>query len=253
MSSIPHTAMVMAAGKGTRMRPLTNDRPKPLVAVCGETLLDHVLGHLRQAGVKRIVVNVHYLADMVEAHLAAHATDFDVAVSDERTALLETGGGLVKARSQLGSDPFFCVNTDNIWTDDAPGSAGSNAFTRLAAAWDDARMDVLMLLVPSARAFHHAGHGDFEMDDAGRLSREDPASQKPWVWTGIQLLHPRILIDPPGDAFSTNIFWDRAIAAGRCFGIVHHGDWYDVGTPGAIPVVEGGLGYLDIAQSASVE
>jgi N-acetyl-alpha-D-muramate 1-phosphate uridylyltransferase len=230
------TAMVMAAGKGTRMRPLTADRPKPLVTVAGRPLIDHVLDHLRAAGVRRIVVNVHYLAEQIEMHLAAHAADFDVAISDERGALLETGGGLIKARALLGALPFFCVNTDNIWTDDGP-----NAFTSLASQWDDDRMDALLLLAPHQRAQCHAGRGDFDMAADGRISRMDAAAAKQWVWTGVQMLHPRLLIDPPADVFSTNIFWDRAIAAGRAFGAVHHGAWIDVGTPEAIPVAEAAL------------
>jgi N-acetyl-alpha-D-muramate 1-phosphate uridylyltransferase len=229
--------MVMAAGKGTRMRPLTNDRPKPLVSVAGRPLIDHVLDHLRGAGVGRIVVNVHYLADMVEAHLAAHAADFAVTISDERDALLETGGGLMKAKPALGEAPFFCVNTDNIWTD-----GGANVFATLAAAWDEARMDALLLLVARDHAHCHAGQGDFELSDAGRISREDRAAAKPWVWTGVQMLHPRLLVDPPSTVFSTNILWDRAIAAERAYGVVLNGDWYDVGTPAAIPVVEAALG-----------
>lgn len=229
------TAMVMAAGKGTRMRPLTANRPKPLVRVGGQTLLDFVLAELRAAGVGRIVVNVHYLADQIEAHLAAKARDLTVLVSDERGALLETGGGLMQAKPLIGTDPFFCVNTDNVWT------GGGNVFAALAEAWDPEQMDVLMLLVPRERAHCHAGHGDFDMAGDGRLSREDRAAAKPWVWMGVQVLHPRLLVDPPGPVFSTNVFWDRAIAAGRCFGLAFAGDWYDVGTPQAIPVAETGL------------
>jgi MurNAc alpha-1-phosphate uridylyltransferase len=233
---MPETAMVMAAGNGTRMRPLTNDRPKPLVAVAGQTLLDFVLTELRAAGVGRIVVNVHYLADQIENHLTQHAQDFDVHISDERDALLETGGGLVKAKSLIGPEPFFCVNTDNVWT-----GGEDNAFRQLAASWDPVHMDVLMLLVRRERAHCHAGRGDFDMDRDGRLSRHDRDAAKPWVWMGVQLLHPRLLVDPPGPAFSTNIFWDRAIAAGRCFGLAYRGEWYDVGTPAAIPEAEAGL------------
>jgi N-acetyl-alpha-D-muramate 1-phosphate uridylyltransferase len=230
--------MVMAAGKGTRMRPLTNDRPKPLVMVGEETLIDHVLGHLREAGVGRIVVNVHYFAEQIEAHLGAHASDFEVVISDERDALLETGGGLVRAKPLLHADPFLCVNTDNIWTDGAKAGRDENAFTRLAEAWDDDRMDLLMLLVPHAKAGSHAGHGDFELDAAGRISRDDPTAPKPWVWTGIQMLSQRLIVDPPEPAFSTNVFWNRAIAANRAFGLAHHGLWFDVGTPEAIPLAE---------------
>jgi N-acetyl-alpha-D-muramate 1-phosphate uridylyltransferase len=236
MTQVPGTAMVMAAGKGTRMLPLTLDRPKPLVEVGGETLLDHVLGHLRAAGVGRIVVNVHYKAEMIEAHLAERAGDFEVVISDERDALLETGGGLIRAKPLLEADPFLCVNTDNIWTDD-----GENSLKRLASHWDSATMDVLMLVVPREKALNHAGRGDFEMDGEGRLSREFPEREKPLVWTGIQMLSQKLLVDPPAEAFSTNIFWNRAIAAGRCYGVLHQGFWSDVGTPGAIPITEAHL------------
>lgn len=232
-TSVPSTAMVMAAGKGTRMLPLTLDRPKPLVAVAGESLFDHVLGHLRAAGVGRIVVNVHYKADMIEAHLATHARDFEVLVSDEREALLETGGGLWRAKALLRDDPFFTCNTDNIWSD-----GEENSLRRLARFWDSATMDVLMLLVPRDQATNHVGRGDFHIDDEGRLSRRLPDSDAPFVWTGIQILSQALLADPPSEAFSTNIFWDRAIAQGRCFGVPHEGFWSDVGTPAAIPVTE---------------
>lgn len=233
----PGTAMIMAAGLGTRMLPLTKDRPKPLVQVAGQTLLDHVLDQLRAAGVGRIVVNVHYLADQVEAHLAAHATDFDVRISDERALLRDTGGGLVQAKDLIEGDPFYCINADNWWTD-----AGENGLLRLASAWDDARMDVLMLLVPTERAGNTQGTGDFDLDDQGRISRDGPKRARPYVWTGIQLLAKRVIVGPPEAVFSTNVFWDRAIAQGRCYGLVHHGDWFDVGYPAAIAMTEAALG-----------
>ncbi|MDP3905600.1 nucleotidyltransferase family protein [Novosphingobium sp.] len=232
----PGTAMVMAAGLGTRMLPLTKDRPKPLVEVAGQTLLDHVLDQLRAAGVGRIVVNVHYLADQVEAHLATHAADFDVRISDERALLRDTGGGLVQAKDLIADDPFYCINADNRWTD-----AGENGLLRLADAWDAARMDVLMLLVPTSRAGNTQGTGDFDLDDQGRISREGPKRPRPYVWTGIQLLAKRVIVDPPAAVFSTNVFWDRAIMQGRCFGLVHHGDWFDVGYPAAIALTEAAL------------
>lgn len=231
--AVPSTAMVMAAGKGTRMMPLTATRPKPLIEVAGTTLLDHVLDQLREAGVGRIVVNVHYRADQIEAHLAAHATDLSVTISDERDLLRDTGGGLIKALPLIGADPFYCVNADNWWVDD-----GGNALVDLARAWDPARMDVLMLVVPLAKAGNTQGQGDFDMDADGRLSREGPRRPRPFVWTGIQLLAKRIVADPPSQVFSTNLFWDRAIAAGRCFGLVHAGQWYDVGYPAAIGLTE---------------
>ncbi|MEQ1725363.1 MAG: nucleotidyltransferase family protein [Sphingopyxis sp.] len=236
MNALPTTAMVMAAGKGTRMMPLTVDTPKPLITVGGETLLDHVLAHLRKIGVRRVVVNVHYLADQIEAHLAAHAGGLEVLISDERACLRDTGGGLVQAKSLLGDAPFLCINADNIWTD-----VGDNALQRMADAWDDAAMDVLMLNVPYARAGNTQGRGDFEMDGNSRLSRRTPGTTAPYVWTGIQMLSPRLIADPPADVFSTNVFWDRAIAAGRCYGLVHYGAWFDVGYPAAIGVTETAL------------
>jgi MurNAc alpha-1-phosphate uridylyltransferase len=232
-----NTAMIMAAGKGTRMMPLTADRPKPLVEVGGVALLDHVLDHLRDAGVGKIVVNAHYLADQVEAHLAAHATDFDVSISDERDLLRDTGGGLVQALPMISDDPFICVNADNWWTND-----GENAISRLMAHWDAARMDVLMLLVPLATAYNSQGIGDFNMDADGRLSRRVGDAPAPYVWTGIQLLSKKVIIHPPSDVFSTNVFWDRAIADGRCMGLVHEGMWFDVGYPAAITATEERLG-----------
>lgn len=234
--NVPGTAMIMAAGKGTRMMPLTADRPKPLISVAGTTLLDHVLDLLRGAGVRRIVVNVHYLADQIEAHLARHAGDFDVAISDERTLLRDTGGGLVQALPLIPDDPFICINADN-WFADTP----DHAIDRLAAAWDAARMDVLMLVVPVARAGNSQGQGDFDLAPDGRLSRAGPRRPRPFVWTGIQMLTKRVVCDPPAEVFSTNVFWDRAIAAGRCHGVVHEGDWFDVGYPEAIGMTEARL------------
>jgi MurNAc alpha-1-phosphate uridylyltransferase len=235
-AAIPDTAMIMAAGMGTRMMPLTANRPKPLIEVAGTTLLDHVLDQLRAAGVGRIVVNVHYLADQIEAHLSVKAADFDLAISDERELLRDTGGGLIKALPLIGADPFFCVNADNWWVDE-----GGNALVDMARVWDHTRMDVLMLVVPLERAGNSQGTGDFDMDADGRLSREGPRRQRPFVWTGIQMLAQRIVADPPRDVFSTNVFWDRAIAAGRCFGLVHDGQWFDVGYPAAIGLTEAAL------------
>lgn len=232
-----NTAMIMAAGKGTRMMPLTADRPKPLVEIGGVALLDHVLDHLRDAGVGKIVVNAHYRADQVEAHLAAHAGDFDVSISDERELLRDTGGGLVQALPMISDDPFICVNADNWWTND-----GQNAISRLIAHWDAARMDVLMLLVPLATAYNSQGIGDFNMNADGRLSRRVGDAPAPYVWTGIQLLSKKLIVDPPSDVFSTNVFWDRAIAEGRCMGLVHEGMWFDVGYPAAIAATEERLG-----------
>jgi len=233
MSRHFNTAMIMAAGKGTRMMPLTADRPKPLVEVAGVALLDHVLDHLREAGVGKVVINAHYRASQVEQHMTESAPDFDVTISDERDLLLDTGGGLVRALPLIGDDPFLCVNADNWWTD-----KGDNAFKRLMAAWDKDAMDVLMLIVPLAGANNTQGQGDFDLDDGGRLSRRQPGEKGAFVWTGIQMMTRRLIVDPPSEVFSTNTFWDRAIAQGRCFGLVHEGLWFDVGYPAAISATE---------------
>jgi MurNAc alpha-1-phosphate uridylyltransferase len=229
----PTTAMIMAAGLGKRMRPLTASRPKPLVQVAGKALIDHALDRLAASGITRVVVNAHYLAGSLEAHLARHSHGLDISISDERAQLLETGGGLIKALPLLGEDPVLAVNSDNMWVE-----GPTDAVTLLANRWDDAEMDALLLLVPLARANCHNGKGDFHMDSGGRISRRKPGRIAPFVFTGVQLISKRLLVDPPSEAFSTNIFWDRAIGAGRAFGVTHQGLWFDVGTPGAIAKTE---------------
>lgn len=234
---VPQTAMVMAAGLGKRMRPLTATRPKPLVEVAGKPLIDHVFDRLRAAGVQRAVVNVHYLADALEAHLRHRVRDIDIIISDERAQLMETGGGLVQARGLIGNAPFLCVNSDNFWVD-----GPVDALAALAARWDDAAMDALLLMVPLARANCHGGQGDFHLDAFGKISaRRKPGRPAPFVWTGVQILSPRLIADWPEGPFSTNVFWNRAIGAGRAFGLVHQGLWFDVGTPGAIAATEAAL------------
>lgn len=232
-AEVPRTAMVLAAGLGKRMRPLTASRPKPLIEVAGKALLDHVLEKLKEAGVQRAVVNVHYLADAVEAHLATRDFGLDVAISDERSLLLETGGGLVRAEPLIDCDPFLVVNSDNMWVD-----GPADTLRLLASHWDQRRMDALLLVVPHARAQNHRGIGDFHMDRTGRLRRRDRSRVAPFVYTGIQMVSKRLLEGAPEGAFSTNILWDRAIDSGRCFGAVHQGLWFDVGTPPAIKATE---------------
>lgn len=232
-AAVPATAMVMAAGLGKRMRPLTDDRPKPMVELAGKPLIDHVLDRLRAAGVARIVVNVHYRPEVLEAHLAESAAGLAVTISDERGLLLETGGGLVKAAPLIDCDPFLVVNSDNFWVD-----GPADALKLLASGWDDKRMDALLLLVSHARAGNHGGQGDFHMDRFGRLRRRARSRVAPYVFTGIQIISKRLLSGAPDGAFSTNILWDRAIAAGRCFGAVHHGLWFDVGSPDALKATE---------------
>ena len=234
--AVPKTAMVMAAGLGKRMRPLTATRPKPLIEVAGKALLDHVLDRLRAAGVRKVVVNVHYLADALEAHLKGRAKGLEVVISDERALLMETGGGLVRAAPLIDCDPFLAVNSDNLWVD-----GPADTLKLLASHWDDARMDALLLLVPLARAGNHRGMGDFHMDRTGRLRRRRQSHVAPFVFTGVQMLSKRLLRDAPDGPFSTNILWDRAIEEGRCFGAVHQGLWFDVGTPKSIPATEAAL------------
>lgn len=232
-AEVPAVAMVMAAGLGKRMRPLTASKPKPLVKVAGKPLLDHVLERLRDAGVRKVVVNVHYLADALEAHLAASAGGLEVAVSDERELLLETGGGLVRAQDMIDCDPFLAVNSDNLWVD-----GPADTLKLLASHWDGARMDALLLLVPHARAFNHSGLGDFHMDRTGRIRRRGRSKVAPFVYTGVQIVSKALLRDAPQGPFSTNLLWDRAITEGRCYGAVHQGLWFDVGSPPAIPATE---------------
>lgn len=238
MSTTLETAMLMSAGLGKRMRPLTATRPKPLIRVGGQALIDHALDRIEEAGIRRIIVNVHYLADAIEGHLRSRAqrTHADYVISDERALLLETGGGLIKARPLLGDNPFLCANSDNLWI-----NGPLDSIRALADRWDDEAMDALLLMIPHARATGHSGPGDFHMDPLGRLSRRRPGRVAPFVFTGVQVLSPRILVDPPQAVFSTNVFWDRAIAAGRAYGFVHPGLWFDVGTPQAIPLVEAGI------------
>lgn len=228
------TAMVMAAGLGKRMRPLTASQPKPLIRVSGKPLIDHALDRLADAGIERAVVNVHYLADALEAHLGERSRPA-ITISDERAELLETGGGMVKAREHL-PDPFFCLNADNIWLD-----GPKSAFHDLSRRWDPERMDALLLLVSHARAANFNGSGDFHMDPEGRLSRRKPGRIAPFIFTGIQLVSHRLLRDAPEGKFSTNELWSRAIAEGRLFGVSFTGQWFEVGTPQAIAPTEDAL------------
>ncbi|KPF78292.1 nucleotidyltransferase family protein [Novosphingobium sp. AAP93] len=228
-------AMVLAAGIGKRMRPLTATRPKPLVRVNGRALIDHSLDKLVEAGVSRAVVNVHYLPGQIEAHLAQRSAPVTV-ISDEREALLETGGGLVKALPLIDADPFFCLNSDNVWLD-----GPQNVFAALSEAWDPAKMDALLLLVNHARAFNYNGRGDFHLDPMGRITRRKPGRVAPFIYTGIQIVSQRLLREAPEGAFSTGVLWDRAIAEGRLYGISHYGQWFEVGAPEMIAPTEAAL------------
>lgn len=228
------TAMVLAAGMGKRMRPLTATQPKPMVRVAGKPLVDHTLDKLGEAGIARAVVNVHYLADSLEAHVAERTSPV-VSISDEREQLLETGGGIVKAADLL-PDTFFCLNSDNIWLD-----GPVNAFAELSSQWDEDRMDALLLLVTHKVAHNFSGKGDFHMDALGRLRRRASGRIAPYIFTGIQLISKRLMRDAPEGAFSTNVLWSRAIEEGRLHGMAFTGQWFEVGTPQAIKPTEEAL------------
>lgn len=229
------TAIVLSAGLGKRMRPLTTTQPKPLVRVLGKPLVDYALNALADAGVAKAVVNVHYLADALQAHLAKRTAP-EITISDERAQLLETGGGMIHAQALL-PDPFFCLNSDNIWLD-----GPRNVFRELSDGWDAERMDALLLMVRHPQAHTYDGEGDFHLDPLGRVSRRRQGRIAPYIYTGIQLVSHRLLRDAPEGPFSTNVLWNRAIEEGRLFGIVHTGHWFEVGTPAAIPATEAWLG-----------
>ena len=232
---VSDVAMVLAAGLGTRMRPLTLDRPKPLVEVAGRTMIDHCLDKLADAGVARAVVNVHHFPQMVKDHLTARA-DPAVVISDEIGQLLETGGGMGRAMPLLAADPFFCINSDNLWVD-----GPQDVFHQLSDAWKPDTMDALLLVVPHARAANNKGKGDFHMDANGRLTLRRSGRVAPFIYSGIQLVSQRLLRDAPEGPFGTMVLWKRAMEEGRLYGVSHLGLWYEVGSPDAIAPTEEAL------------
>jgi len=232
MNTIPQTAMVLAAGLGVRMRPLTDTMPKPLVKVAGKALLDHVLDRLADAGVGRAVVNMHYLGEQIEAHLKNRAKPA-ISLSDERGLLLGTGGGVVKALPLLGSAPFFHINSDTIWIDGVRPN-----LARLAEAFDPATMDALLLLAPTTGSIGYSGRGDFIMQGDGRLRRRGEREVAPFVYAGAAILSPALFKDAPQGEFSLTDLFDRAAAAGRLHGLRLEGLWMHVGTPDAVGEAE---------------
>jgi MurNAc alpha-1-phosphate uridylyltransferase len=222
------TAMVLAAGLGKRMLPLTAAIPKPMVKVDGQTLIDRVLDRIAQAGITRAVVNAHYCGDVLIEHLAARRTPA-IEISDERDALLDTGGGVVRALPRLGTKPFLLVNSDTIWIEGT-----SPNLVRLLAGYDERRMDALLLLAPTAGAVGYAGHGDFSMDPQGLLARRGEREIAPFVYAGATVLHPRLFAQAPQGAFSLVRSFEQAERSGRLFGLRLDGTWMHVGTPGAI-------------------
>ena len=228
---VPEKAMVLAAGLGTRLRPLTETLPKPLVEIAGRALIDHVLDRLGDAGIKEVVVNTHHLADKVENHLEGRSSP-KIRLSPEKE-LLETGGGVAKALAMLGSQPFFVVNVDALWL-----NGPFDALRRMAATWDDGRMDGLLLLHSTVDAYGYQGVGDFCAAGDGLLTRRPEGEVSPWLFTGIQILHPRLFADEPGGVFSLNVLYDRAMEAERLYGAVHDGEWFHVGTPEGVEEAE---------------
>ena len=227
----PRTAMVLAAGLGKRMRPLTEVTPKPMIPVAGKPLIDWGLDALAEAGVGTAVVNVHHLADRIEAHVRRRSAP-RIVVSDERDRLLDSAGGIVRALPHLGDDAFFVLNADTFWID-----AGEPGLRRLALAWDGAAMDILLMLADPAHATGHTGSTDFMLAPDGRLSRAggDPHGL---IYAGAAVIHPRVFAQAPAEPHSLNAYFDRAIAAGRLFGMAMAGHWITVGTPDAIAPAE---------------
>ena len=218
-------AMVMAAGKGTRMRPLTDTMPKPLVPFAGKPLIDHVLDRLEEAGIEEAIVNVHHFADMLEAHLSKRKSP-RIVISDERAALLDTGGGAKKALPLLGDEPIITFNSDSVWIE----GLGSN-LRDLMAAFDPGRMDALLMIADAARTIGYVGRGDFTMDPYGLLARREPSTTVPFMFAGVQILKPALFADGPDGPFSTNLIWDRLIEKGTLFGHRMGGVWMHVGAP----------------------
>jgi MurNAc alpha-1-phosphate uridylyltransferase len=231
----PHKAMVLAAGLGLRMRPLTNTMPKPLVRVAGRPLLDHVLDRLAEAGVTEAVVNVHYLPDQIIDHVATRATPH-VIISDERNQVLGTGGGVVKALPLLGSEPFFHVNSDTMWIEGV-----RHNLTQLADTFDPARMDILLLMAPTANSIGYSGQGDYSMLPDGTLRKRREHQVVPFVYAGAAIISPAIFADAPQGEFSLIRMFDKANEQDRLFGLRLDGVWMHVGTPDAVIAAEEAL------------
>ena len=228
------TAMVLSAGVGERMRPLTLRLPKPLVPLAGKPLIDHVLDRLAGAGVRTAIVNVHYLPEQLEAHLAKrNGTPPDIIVSDERGLLLDTGGGAKKALPLLGHGPFFIQNADSVWSEGAVP-----ALARMLRLWNPATMDCLLLLAPVTSSIGYAAKGDFSMGPDGRLSRRGQGEVVPFAFAGVSLCDERLFRDAPEGRFSLNLLWDRALANGRLYGMRLDGRWMHVGSPEALAEAE---------------
>lgn len=235
MNRVGHAAMILAAGFGKRMQPLTLTRPKPLVEVSGKRLIDYAVDKLKSAHVRRAVVNAHYLAAQIETW-AQSVSGIDITVSLETDEILDTGGGIARALPLIGDHPFFVLNSDSFWID-----AGVPALDRLRQAWNDETMDCLLLLCQPRHTVGYDGKGDFLVDGDGRLKRASGSHSGAVVYIGAYLVHPRIFDDAPKGPFSMNVLWDDLIDQGRLFGIVHSGTWLHVGTPEGVRLAEEAL------------
>ncbi len=216
--------MVLAAGKGLRMRPLTEKTPKPMITLNGQPLIDHVLDRLADTGVIEAVVNTHHLSGQIERHLSARTSP--KIIFSKEVELLETGGGIKNALNKLGDTPFFAVNTDVFWL-----NGPSDALGRLSNIWDPDKMDALLLLHSTINAYGYSGKGDFNSDPSGRLSRRPESEIVPWLFTGIQILKPEVLLEMPEGPFSLNLVYDHLLETKRLYGVIHDGEWFHVGTP----------------------
>jgi MurNAc alpha-1-phosphate uridylyltransferase len=230
---MPASAMVLAAGLGKRMRPLTATRPKPLIEVAGRTLLDRALDRVEAAGIPNAVVNAHYFADQIEAAVKARKSPARIDLSDERQQLLETGGGITKALPLLQGDAFYTINADNMWID-----GPVDTLRLLAQRWDVAQMDALLLLVPLARAHGYEGRGDFHMDGLGRLAPRAGLKVAPFVYSGVQIISRHLFDGEPVEPFTMWRAWNKALGNGRMIGMSHPGLWFHVGTPASIGETE---------------
>ena len=229
----PKRAMVLAAGRGERMRPLTDTLPKPLIDVGGRVLVDRVMDRLDEAGVEAVAVNLHHLGHLIEDHLGHRAAGGAKISFSPEDILLDTGGGVARALPLLGQEPFFVANADVMWL-----NGRDDALGRLAGAWDDRLMDGLLLVHSTVEAYGYEGGGDFTVDPAGRLARRPEGEIAPFVFTGVQIFHPRLFDGAPDGPFSLNLLYDKAIGRDRLYGVVHDGEWFHVGTPRGLEAAE---------------
>lgn len=221
-------AMILAAGLGQRMRPLTDNLPKPLISIAGKPILTRTFDHLKNSGIQDIVINTHYLSSLIEEYVRENNPE--TLISYEKV-LLETGGGIKKALPLLGEESFFTLNGDSIWV-------GSDSLRSMEKMWDETQMDALLLLIPRERAYGYEGRGDFFLTKKGSLVRPEKGEEAPYVYIGVQHIHPRLFHESPEGPFSLNLLWDKALKRGRLYGCVHQGEWFHISIPEDLKVFE---------------